>query len=75
VQQSWGECNVQEAGEGGQRNVYLMADYFKNVFILNDGMYYTTISRVQSDKYRTGKITIIVPVRTATVNLEKYRKF
>jgi len=31
------------------------------------------VIRVQSDKYRTGIITI-VPVRTATVNLEKYRK-
>jgi len=31
-------------------------------------------TRVRSYKYRTSIITI-VPVRTATVNLEKYRKF
>jgi len=32
------------------------------------------VARIRSDKYRTG-IIIIVPVRTATVNLEKYQKF
>jgi len=32
------------------------------------------ISRVSSDKYRTGKKTI-VPLHTAAVNLEKYRTF
>jgi len=32
------------------------------------------IFRVQSDKYRTGIITI-VPVRTASVKIEKYLKF
>jgi len=33
-----------------------------------------TVYRVRSDKDRTGTITI-VPVRTGTVILEKYRKF
>jgi len=39
-----------------------------------DAKYQLTLARVRSDKDRTGTITI-VPVRTGTVILEKYRKF